>query len=255
VRLKMRNLLTRAVFDKTFKAATSSRNRTLKPSKPHTSTATATAPTSSTRSLFDTLTLREEMIGDALRFLVEGAIIQLNKFNGNPSACKLPDKVELEVTYTEPGARGDTSGNVTKLGRLERASRSGPPLHPGRRKSEVTPRPKSSRPRLSEGIALQYEGYGLQPVHCLGKRDAGLQPRGNGNVRSFNRIYSPAARHLQQPPHPHPAPRHLHPARRARNRSPHCCQAERSLYRSSPPTRLDVVRAGRQARHRRRRQK
>jgi elongation factor P len=31
----------------------------------------------------------------------------------------LPDKVELEVTYTEPGARGDTSGNVTKLGRLE----------------------------------------------------------------------------------------------------------------------------------------
>jgi elongation factor P len=68
---------------------------------------------------FETLTLREEMIGNGLEYLVEGAIIQLHKFNGNPIGLQLPDKVELEVTYTEPGARGDTSGNVTKLGRLE----------------------------------------------------------------------------------------------------------------------------------------
>jgi elongation factor P len=59
------------------------------------------------------------MMGDALEFLVEGAIIQLHKFNGNPIGLQLPEKVELAITYTEPGARGDTSGNVTKLGRLE----------------------------------------------------------------------------------------------------------------------------------------
>jgi elongation factor P len=59
------------------------------------------------------------MVGDALDFLVEGALIQLHKFNGNPIGLQLPEKVELEVTYTEPGARGDTSGNVTKLARLE----------------------------------------------------------------------------------------------------------------------------------------
>ena len=68
---------------------------------------------------FDTLTLSGAMMGDALEFLVEGAIIQLHKFNGNPIGLQLPEKVELTVTYTEPGARGDTSGNVTKLGRLE----------------------------------------------------------------------------------------------------------------------------------------
>ena len=58
-------------------------------------------------------------MGDALEFLVEGAIIQLHKFNSNPIGLQLPEKVELTVSYTEPGARGDTSGNVTKLGRLE----------------------------------------------------------------------------------------------------------------------------------------
>jgi elongation factor P len=59
------------------------------------------------------------MVGDALDFLTEGMILQLHKFNGNPIGLQLPQQVELEVTYTEPGARGDTSGNVTKLARLE----------------------------------------------------------------------------------------------------------------------------------------
>jgi len=50
VRLKMRNLITRAVFDKTFKAATASRSRTWKRSRPPTFTAMRTVPTSLTRS-------------------------------------------------------------------------------------------------------------------------------------------------------------------------------------------------------------
>ena len=77
------------------------------------------------------------MIGDALEFLVEGAMIQLHKFNGNPIGLQLPAQVELEVTYTEPGARGDTSGNVTKLARLETGLEIKVPLyHSGGRKGE-----------------------------------------------------------------------------------------------------------------------
>jgi elongation factor P len=41
------------------------------------------------------------------------------KFNGNPIGLELPEKVELAVEYTEPGARGDTSGGATKAARLE----------------------------------------------------------------------------------------------------------------------------------------
>jgi elongation factor P len=59
------------------------------------------------------------MLGDAKEFLVEGALIRLHKFNGNPIGLELPAQVELKVAYTEPGARGNTSGDVTKLARLE----------------------------------------------------------------------------------------------------------------------------------------
>jgi elongation factor P len=69
---------------------------------------------------FETHALSGDMIGDALDFLIEGAIIQILKYNGNPIAIDLPTHVELDVTYTEPGVKGDTSsGTVTKPATLE----------------------------------------------------------------------------------------------------------------------------------------
>jgi elongation factor P len=59
-------------------------------------------------------------VGNALDFLVEGALIQLHKYNGHPIGLQLPLFVELEVSYAEPGARGNSSsGSVTKTVRLE----------------------------------------------------------------------------------------------------------------------------------------
>ena len=119
VRLKMRNLLTRAVFDKTFKAGE-------KFTEPDLETVEASYLYSDSegsyfldQESFDTHRLTPQMMGEGLEFLVEGVIIQLHKYNGNPIGLDLPEKVELAVTYTEPGARGNTSGNVTKLARLE----------------------------------------------------------------------------------------------------------------------------------------
>ena len=119
VRLKMRNLLTRAVFDKTFKAGDRFKEPDLELVEASYLYSDAEGSHFLYQESFDTHTLSEQMIGDALDFLVEGALIQLHKFNGNPIGLQMPEKVELEVTYTEPGARGDTSGNVTKLAKLE----------------------------------------------------------------------------------------------------------------------------------------
>jgi elongation factor P len=119
VRLKMRNLLTRAVFDKTFKAGDKFKEPDLELVEASYLYSDGEGSHFLDQETFDTHTLTSQMTGDALDFLVEGAIIQLHKFNGNPIGLQLPEKVELEVTYTEPGARGDTSGNVTKLARLE----------------------------------------------------------------------------------------------------------------------------------------
>jgi len=46
--------------------------------------------------------------------------VQVQKYNGSPIGLQFPPHVELTVTSTEPGVRGDTaSGGVTKNARLE----------------------------------------------------------------------------------------------------------------------------------------
>lgn len=120
VRLKMRNLLTRAVFDKTFKAGERFKEPDLEVVEASYLYSDGEGSYFLDQESFDTHRLTGQMVGDALDFLVEGAIVQLHKFNGNPIGLQLPQQVELEVVYTEGGSRGDTSsGNVTKLGRLE----------------------------------------------------------------------------------------------------------------------------------------
>jgi elongation factor P len=120
VRLKMRNLLTRAVFDKTFKASDKFKEPDLDTVEVSYLYSDASGSYFLDQVSFDTLTLLPEQLGDALDFLVEGVIIQLDKYNGNPISLHLPAQVELTVSYTEPGVKGDTaSGGVTKPAKLE----------------------------------------------------------------------------------------------------------------------------------------
>ena len=120
VRLKMRNLLTRAVFDKTFKASDKFKDPDLQKVAASYLYSDGEGSHFLDQETFETLTLSGETVGEALDFLVEGAIIELHKYNGNPIGLELPLQVELEVTYTEPGVRGDSGGgSVTKPAKLE----------------------------------------------------------------------------------------------------------------------------------------
>jgi elongation factor P len=120
VRLKMRNLLTSAVFEKTFKASEKFKEPDLQIGPASYLYSDNDGSHFLDQETYETLTLTEDMIGDALDLLVEGVIIQLHKYNGNPIGLELPNQVELAVAYTEPGARGDSSsGSVTKTARLE----------------------------------------------------------------------------------------------------------------------------------------
>ena len=120
VRLKMRNLLTRAVFDKTFTASDKFKEPDLQMVDASYLYSDADGSYFLDQETFETLTLNGDMVGDALDFLLEGAMLQIHKFNGNPIGLQLPGQVELEVTYTEPGVRGNTaSGAVTKPAKLE----------------------------------------------------------------------------------------------------------------------------------------
>ena len=120
VRLKMRNMITRAVFDKTFKAGDKFREPDLEV-RPSTFLYTDTEGYHfMDQESFETLTLRGDLLGDDKLLLSDNLPVQIQKFNGNPIAVQLPTIVELTITYTEPGVKGDTaSGGVTKAATLE----------------------------------------------------------------------------------------------------------------------------------------
>jgi elongation factor P len=120
VRLKMRNLLTQAVFDKTFKASDKFKEPDLEIVPASFLYADRDGFYFMDQESFETLTLSEEMIGDSRDFLAEGVVLQIHKYNDNPIGLQMPTHVELVVTHTEPGARGDSSGgNVTKPATLQ----------------------------------------------------------------------------------------------------------------------------------------
>jgi elongation factor P len=120
VRLKVRNLLTSAVLDKTFKAGEKFKEPDLQLVPVSYLYSDGNGSYFLDQESFETLTLPAEVIGDALGLLVEGALIHAHKYNGNPIGLELPTFVELEVAETEPGVRGDTaSGSGTKLAKLE----------------------------------------------------------------------------------------------------------------------------------------
>ena len=120
VRLKMRNLLTRAVFDKTFKAGEKFREPDLVMVPASYLYSGSDGYHFMDQETFDTLTLGPDIVGEDRQLLMDNVIIQIQKFNGSPIGLQFPPHVELTVTYTEPGTRGDTaSGSVTKLATLE----------------------------------------------------------------------------------------------------------------------------------------
>ena len=120
VRVKMRNLLTRAVFDKTFKAGEKFSEPDLEMVEATYLYADSAGYHFMDQESFETVTLTPEVIGDDRLLLVDNVPVQIQKFNGRPIGLQFPPHVELTVTSTEPGVRGDTaSGGVTKNATLE----------------------------------------------------------------------------------------------------------------------------------------
>jgi elongation factor P len=120
VRIKMRNLLTRAVFDKTFKAGEKFQEPDLVVVTAAYLYADGVGYHFMDQESFETLTLQGGMLGDDTQLLVDNLVVQVQKFNGNAIGVQLPPHVELTVKETEPGTRGNTaSGSVTKTATLE----------------------------------------------------------------------------------------------------------------------------------------
>jgi elongation factor P len=68
---------------------------------------------------YEQLPLNQSTIGDALKFVKENMICKILSHNGNVFGIEPPTFVELEVTQTDPGFKGDTATGATKPATLE----------------------------------------------------------------------------------------------------------------------------------------
>ncbi len=120
VRLKMRNLITRAVFDKTFKAGDKFSEPDLVMAKATFTYADGDGFHFMDQETYETLTLSADTLGEDRGLIIDNLEVQIHRYNGQPIGIVFPPHVELTVTNTEMGVRGNTaSGSVTKAAVLE----------------------------------------------------------------------------------------------------------------------------------------
>lgn len=77
---------------------------------------------------YDQVALNADMVGDTLKFVKENEMVKVCSYNGNVFAIEPPLFVELEITETEPGFKGDTATGATKPATVETGAQVSVPL-------------------------------------------------------------------------------------------------------------------------------
>lgn len=68
---------------------------------------------------YDQIALGADVVGDAMKFVKENDTVKVCSYNGNVYAVEPPMFVELVITETEPGVKGDTATGATKPATVE----------------------------------------------------------------------------------------------------------------------------------------
>ena len=128
-RIKMKNLLSGTVVERTFQQYSTGFTLADVDTRP-----TQYLYTDGTfyyfmdQETFDQYDLTKEVLGDALSYLKEQAMVEVILYNDAPISVKLSIHVELEVTDTPPAFRGDTAQGGNKPATLETGLRVNVPM-------------------------------------------------------------------------------------------------------------------------------
>src|SRR5207253_205042 len=77
---------------------------------------------------YEQTNIPKDTVDDNWKWLKDNTVVQVTFYNNRPIDIQLPNFVELKIVHSEPGAKGDTSGNVTKPATLETGAVIGIPL-------------------------------------------------------------------------------------------------------------------------------
>jgi elongation factor P len=119
VRSKLRNLRTGAIQEKTFRAGEKVAKAQIDNRKMQYLYASGDQHVFMDNESYDQIELPASSIEYELKFLKENMEVHIMLFQGESLGIELPNSVELEVTETEPGIKGDTASGGTKPATVE----------------------------------------------------------------------------------------------------------------------------------------
>ncbi len=128
MKMKMKNLTNGSVSETVYKANDKFNQVSLDKKEMQFLYQQDNAYTFMDQATFDQIDLTKEDLGDAINYLKEQMTINVSMYEDRPVGVELPIAVELEITYTEPGNKGDSSGRVLKPATLETGYELGVPL-------------------------------------------------------------------------------------------------------------------------------
>lgn len=119
VRTKLKSVMTGKVVDKTFNAGVKVEIAILEKREMQYLYRDGEGFVFMDTKTYDQMTLSPEVVGDAVKYLLENAEAIVAIHEGNPLYVELPASVALRITYTEPGIQGDRSSGGTKPATVE----------------------------------------------------------------------------------------------------------------------------------------
>ncbi|REH84114.1 elongation factor P [Staphylococcus felis] len=119
VRSKLRNLRTGAIQEKTFRAGEKVEQAMIENRRMQYLYADDDNHIFMDNTSFDQIELETSYIEYELKFLKANMDVQVQMYDGEIIGVELPKTVELEVTETEPGIKGDTATGATKSATVE----------------------------------------------------------------------------------------------------------------------------------------
>ena len=119
VRLRRRNIRSGAISDTTVQAGTKFPRVRLEQRQMQYLYAEENAYHFMDQETYDQIALTAQQLGDAVNYLKDGMVLQVQLYENEPVAVDLPITVELRIDETDPGFRGDTATGGTKPAQLE----------------------------------------------------------------------------------------------------------------------------------------
>lgn len=119
VRTKLKNLLSGAVIDKTFRAGEKVEIARLDRIKMQYLYNDQNGYVFMDTNTYEQITLSADLIGDGVKYFKENTVVEVIFHEKTPIGVETPTFVELKVTQTDPGVRGDTVSGGTKPATLE----------------------------------------------------------------------------------------------------------------------------------------